>query len=48
LKNPDLVLEPILEKIGQYTINRIPEIRLTPLGEEIVLYGALALVRGNE
>jgi len=48
LKNPDLVLEPILEKIGQYTINRVQEIRLTPLGEEIVLYGALALVRGNE
>jgi len=47
LNNPDLVLKPILKRIRQYTINRVPEIRLTPLGEEIVLYGALALAQGK-
>ena len=43
LKNPDLILDPIKKYVGRYVINRLPEIRLTPLGEDIVLYGAIAL-----
>jgi len=43
LNNPDLILEPILENIDKHLINRRPEIMITPLGEDVVLYGALAL-----
>ncbi len=46
LRNPDLVLGPIVENIGRHLLNRMPEIVITPLGEDIVLYGALALARG--
>ena len=45
LKNPDMVLKPILRNIRKHTINRVPEIRLTPLGDKIVLHGALALAQ---
>ncbi|MEM1515636.1 MAG: ROK family protein [Candidatus Bathyarchaeia archaeon] len=44
LNNPDLVIEPIRRHIGEHARNRLPEIILTPLGEDIVLYGALASV----
>jgi len=43
LDNWDLISRPILRDIGRYTINRVPEIRLTDLGEKAVLYGAVAL-----
>jgi glucokinase len=43
LNNPDFILEPIQENIGNYTINRIPKIKITPLGDDAVLLGALAL-----
>ncbi len=43
LNNPDLVLEPIRERIADYTVNRVPRIELTPLGGDVVLYGALAV-----
>ena len=43
LNNPELVLNPILENIESHLINRIPEIRITPLGEDVILYGAFAL-----
>ena len=43
LGNPRLILEPIGRHIDRHLINRRPEIRLTPLGGEAVLYGALAL-----
>lgn len=46
LRNPDLVLGPIIENIGRHLLNRMPEIVITPLGEDIVLYGALELARG--
>lgn len=42
LNNPDLVLEPIRRGIADYTVNRVPKIELTPLGGDVVLYGALA------
>ena len=44
LKNVELVVEPIRRHIGEHSRNRIPKIMDTPLGEDIVLYGALALV----
>jgi glucokinase len=37
------VFDPQLENIDRHLINRRPEIKITPLGEEIVLHGALAL-----
>jgi len=43
LKNPNFVLKPIEENINRHLINRKPEIRVTPLGEDVVLYGALTL-----
>ena len=42
LNNPRLILDPIIENIHEYIINRMPEIMITPLGEDVVLYGALA------
>jgi len=42
LKNPDLILKPILENIEKHTINRSPEIMITPLGQDSVILGALA------
>jgi glucokinase len=45
LSNPDLILGPIRYLIGEYSLNRTPEIRMTELGEDIVLQGALALSR---
>jgi glucokinase len=47
LRNPELVLGPIIENIGGHLLNRMPEIMITPLGEDIVLYGALAMARGT-
>jgi glucokinase len=43
LKNENMILEPITQQIGKHAINRIPKICKTNLGDEIVLYGALAL-----
>jgi glucokinase len=43
LNHPDLILRPILENIDRHLINRRPEIKITPLGGEAVLHGALAL-----
>jgi len=43
LYNQDLIIPPIIENIGKYTINNVPEIKITPLGGDAVLYGAIAL-----
>jgi len=43
LENPDLILNPIKENIEQHIINRAPEIMITPLGQDSVILGALAL-----
>jgi len=43
LKNKDLILNPLLKHLPKYSINRIPKVVLTALGEDVVLYGALAL-----
>jgi glucokinase len=42
LNNPELILEPILENIDRHLLNRNPRIMITPLGEDVVLYGALS------
>ena len=44
MNNKKLVIEPIKRYVGDYTINRVPKIMITPLGEDIVLYGAVAMV----
>ena len=43
LKNRDLILNPILKNLPKYSINRVPKVALTPLGGDVVSYGALAL-----
>ncbi len=43
LRNSSLVLQPIIKYVKKYVVNRLPKIMLTPLGEDIVLYGALAI-----
>lgn len=43
LKNEKMVLEPIIQHIQKHAINRVPKICITKLGDEVVLYGALAL-----
>lgn len=43
LNHQKLVLEPIKRFIKKFSINRVPEITITPLGHDIVLYGALAM-----
>ncbi|MEM1583650.1 MAG: ROK family protein [Nitrososphaerota archaeon] len=43
LHNRELIIEPIVGLIRQYTINRVPAIKITTLGDDIVLYGAIAL-----
>jgi len=43
LNNPELIMTPIRRYVARHVINRLPEIMITPLGEDIVLYGALAL-----
>ncbi len=48
LNNPDLVINPIKQNLEKYVINRLPEIIPTPLGEDVVLYGAIALSLGFE
>lgn len=42
LKHERLILQPIRDHVESYAINRVPEIRLTPLGEDVVLLGAMA------
>jgi glucokinase len=44
LKNSELILNPIKEHIREYAINKIPEIEITPLKENVVVYGAIATV----
>lgn len=46
-KNPNLVIPPILKHIKTHLINRKPEIMITPLGEDIILYGAIVLANGD-
>lgn len=44
LKNEELIIEPIRRHLKDYVFNRPPKIMRTPLGEDIGLYGAAAVV----
>ena len=42
LNNPERILEPIRERMAGMVMSNVPEIRLTTLGDEAVVKGALA------
>jgi glucokinase len=42
LKNKRMIMSPIRKHVGRYTVNRVPEIAITPLGDDVGLYGAVA------
>jgi glucokinase len=42
VNNPDAILDPIRRQVPDRTTLEVPEIRLTDLGGDVVLYGALA------
>ena len=42
LRNKPLVIDPIAERVPEMVLNNVPEIRPTSLGDEVVLYGAVA------
>jgi glucokinase len=42
LNNKELLFEPIEKKVGDYVVNRLPEIKFTSLGDDVGLYGAIA------
>jgi len=44
MMNKNLLINPMKKYIGDYVLNRMPKIRITPLGEDICLYGAAAIV----
>lgn len=43
LRNPHQIIEPLKDRAPDFLMVTAPEIRVTPLGEDAVLYGALAL-----
>lgn len=43
LSNPELVIRPIRELLPKYTVNRVPEVMPTPLGDDACMLGALSL-----
>jgi glucokinase len=45
LKNKKMVLSPIRKHVKDYVINRIPRILVTPLGDAVGLFGAIAAAR---
>ncbi|WP_026190310.1 ROK family protein [Halomicrobium katesii] len=42
LNNPDAVLDPIRDELSEMVFGNIPDVKLTTLGEDIVVMGALA------
>jgi glucokinase len=44
LKNKKLILSPIKKYVKDYAVNRVPKIMITPLGEDVGIYGAVAAV----
>jgi len=42
LKNEELVLPFIREHVKEYAVNRVPKIIMTPLGEDVGIYGGVA------
>lgn len=45
INNPDLVVEPIRQKMEEMVFVNVPEIEMTQLGDDVVLKGALASAR---
>ncbi len=45
LENPELVIEPIRDRLPPLITTRVPELRATPLGHDAVLEGGLELAR---
>jgi glucokinase len=43
LNNPDAILSPIRKHVEEYAINRAPEVKITPLGDDAGLLGALSV-----
>ena len=43
LNNPDAILPPILKQVQSYAINRVPIVKMTPLGDDAGLLGALSV-----
>ena len=43
LNNPERILAPIRKLASQYAINTVPEVRITPLGDDAGLLGALSV-----
>ncbi|MBI4009620.1 MAG: ROK family protein [Candidatus Aenigmarchaeota archaeon] len=43
LKNENFILNPIIKNLSKHSLNRIPKVAITQLGEDVVLYGALAV-----
>ena len=44
LNNEDMIMKPIEARMGDYTRTRHPKVMVTPLREEVGLYGAVAAV----
>lgn len=42
LNNPDQVITPITERVPDMVMSNVPEIRATELGDDVILYGAVA------
>jgi glucokinase len=42
LNNPDLVLDPVRERLDEMVMSNVPDVQLTTLGEDVVVRGALA------
>jgi glucokinase len=42
LKNKQMILSPIRKHVHEYALNRVPRIQITPLGDDVCLYGAVA------
>jgi len=43
LNNPERVISPIRKMAGDYAINTVPAVRITPLGDDVGLLGALSV-----
>lgn len=42
LNNPELVVDPIRDRIDELVMTNVPDIELTPFGDEVVVRGAVA------
>ena len=42
LNNPDLILDPVRDRLESTTFVNVPDVRLTDMGDDVVIKGALA------